>query len=144
MSPRHKKSNDAAQEEGQDTSRGTVGQPEREETPQDAQEDHQEAPTGPRLTSRISKDDRLSACLCSCGKLVKNRFAAGHDMRLVTYAKEYVRKERELTEEQMAYLRESGKRERAKAQVEKEDARNREKVQRRAEHAAKAEAKRKK
>lgn len=98
-----------------------------------AEDAPQDASTGPRLTSRISKNDRLSACLCGCGKLVKGRFAAGHDMRLVTYAKEYVRGERDLSKEQLEYVTTSGKLDRAKAQVEKEEQRQREKERRKAE-----------
>jgi len=49
----------------------------------------------------------------------------GHDVRLVTYAKEYVRGKLELTSEQLEYARESGKLDRARTQVEKEDARTR-------------------
>jgi hypothetical protein len=55
-------------------------------------------------------------------------------MRLVTYAKEYVRGERELTDEQLEYVTTSGKLDRARKQVEKE----REKERRRAERAASA------
>ena len=87
--------------------------------------------TPPQPLSRLSKNDRSRLCLCSCGRRTKGgRFIAGHDMRLVTYAKEYIRGERKLTEEQIAYVRESGKLDRAKVQVEKEDARRREKEQR--------------
>jgi hypothetical protein len=59
--------------------------------------------------------------LCGCGELVARTFKAGHDQRLVTFAKEYVRGERELTPEQMEYVEHSGKLERAKARVAEED-----------------------
>jgi hypothetical protein len=75
--------------------------------------------------------------MCECGTPTKGRFAPGHDVRLVTYAKEYVRGERELTEEQLEYARESGKLERARAQVEKEERKRREKERRKAERTAK-------
>lgn len=67
----------------------------------------------------------LSPCLCGCGELVPRRFKVGHDMRLVTYAKQYVRGERELTDEQLAYVEESGKLDRARARVAKEKAKKR-------------------
>lgn len=85
--------------------------------------------TPPKPESSMSKDDTLSPCLCGCGELVPRRFRPGHDMRLVTYAKEYVRGERDLTSEQMEYVEESGKLERAKAQVEKEEAKREAKKQ---------------
>ena len=56
----------------------------------------------------------------------------GHDMRLVTYAKEHVRGERELTGEQLEYVQQSGKLDRAKAQVEKEGRREAERAAKRA------------
>ncbi len=53
-------------------------------------------------------------------------------MKMHRLAREYVRGERDLTDEQLEYVRESGKLERAQARVEKE----REKEQRKAERAA--------
>lgn len=76
--------------------------------------------------SRVSKDDHATSatCLCGCGELLgsggKRTFRPGHDQRLVTYAKEYVRGERELTDEQLEYVERSGKLERARARVEAE------------------------
>ena len=81
------------------------------------------SPFGP-APKTISKNDRTptkTPCLCGCGTPVPRMFAAGHDMRLVTYAKEYVRGERELTPEQMEYVERSGKLKRAKARVAEED-----------------------
>jgi hypothetical protein len=81
------------------------------------------SPFGP-APKTISKNDRTptkTACLCGCGELVARTFKAGHDQRLVTFAKEYVRGERELTPEQMEYVERSGKLERAKARVADED-----------------------
>jgi sRNA-binding protein len=46
----------------------------------------------------------------------------------VTFAKQYVRGERQLTDEQMEYVATSGKLERARIQVQKEDERARERV----------------
>lgn len=90
--------------------------------------------TPPKPESRISKDDTLSPCLCGvCGELTPRTFKPGHDQRLVTYAKEFVRGERELTEEQRQYVERSGKLERAKAQVAKEEAKRREKAEAKAE-----------
>jgi hypothetical protein len=97
------------------------------------------SPFGP-APKTISKDDRTptkTPCLCGCGKPVARSFAPGHDQRLVTFAKEYVRGERDLTPEQLEYVEQSGKLERAKAQVAKENAK-------RQECAAKAEANSKK
>jgi hypothetical protein len=42
-------------------------------------------------------------------------------MRLVTYAKEHIRGERELTGEQLEYVHQSGKLDRPRKQVEKEE-----------------------
>jgi hypothetical protein len=84
--------------------------------------------------ARVDKDDRSRECMCGCGTRTRGRFAQGHDMRLVTYAKEYVRGQRELTDEQLAYVQESGKLDRAKAQVAKEEQR---KAEREAKKAAK-------
>lgn len=79
------------------------------------------SPYGPAV--RVNKNDRGRDCLCGCGLRTRGgRFRAGHDQRLVTYAKQYVRGERELTDEQLAYVQESGKLERAKAQMEREEA----------------------
>lgn len=96
--------------------------------------------TPPRPESRISKDDRTptkTPCLCGCGEMVPRTFAPGHDMRLVTYAKEYVRGERELTPEQTEYVESSGKLDRARKRVAEEDRRrverDQEKVARKAE-----------
>lgn len=81
-------------------------------------------PSGPAV--RLNKNDRSRPCLCQCGGTSKTgRFGPGHDVRLVTFAKEYVRGERELTEEQMEYVQTSGKLDRARAQVEKEDRKRR-------------------
>jgi len=81
------------------------------------------SPFGPPPRA-ISKNDRTptkTPCLCGCREPVARLFKAGHDQRLVTFAKEYVRGERDLTPEQMEYLRVSGKLERAKARVADED-----------------------
>ena len=80
-------------------------------------------PSGPAV--RVNKDDRIptkTPCLCGCGESVPRTFKAGHDQRLVTYAKQYVRGERELTPEQLRYVTKSGKLERARARVEREEA----------------------
>jgi len=83
-------------------------------------------PTGPRLTSRISKNDRLSPCICGCGRLVQKRFAAGHDMVMFRAAREHITEGRELSGEQREYLESSGKMERVRARLAEEDARKRE------------------
>ena len=82
------------------------------------------SPFGPAV--RVNKNDRTptkTPCLCGCGELVPRNFKAGHDQRMVTLAKEYVRGQRELTEEQMEYVESSGKLERAKRKVSEEDRR---------------------
>ncbi len=94
--------------------------------------------TPPQPVSRISKDDTLSPCLCGCGELVARRFKPGHDMRMISLAKAHLRGEGEPTKEQLVYLEESGKLERARQQLEKEEARRQEKI------AAKTERQRKK
>lgn len=96
-------------------------------------------PSGPAV--RVDKNDRTptkTPCLCGCGELVPRNFKPGHDMRLPTFAKEYVRGERELSEEQMEYVQTSGKLDRARAQVEKEEAKRKERIE------AKAQKQRKK
>lgn len=90
------------------------------------------SPYGP-APKTVSKNDRSRDCLCLCGNRTRGgRFIPGHDQRLVTYAKEYVRGERELTEEQTEYVQTSGKLDRAKAQVEKEERRREEVAARKA------------
>lgn len=71
----------------------------------------------------------------------RGRFAPGHDVRMVSYAQEYLRDERELTDEQMAYVRESGKLERARTRLAEEERRRREQAARKAERQAKARTK---
>jgi len=96
----------------------------------------------PQPVSRISKDDRPRACMCACGTRTKGgRFAPGHDVRMVSYAKEYLRAERELTDEQLAYVRESGKLDRARKRLAKEYRKRQQRAARRTERQAKAEAK---
>ncbi len=82
------------------------------------------SPFGPVV--RADKNDRSRPCLCGCGRTTKSIFAQGHDMRMVTLAKAHVRGEAELTEEQLEYVEESGKLERAKVRVGEEDRKRRE------------------
>ena len=92
--------------------------------------------TPPQPTSRISKDDRTptkTPCLCGCGELVPRTFSQGHDMRMHRLAKAYVRGVTEPSEEQMAYLVESSKLERAKVQAAKEDERKQARIAKAAE-----------
>lgn len=63
----------------------------------------------------------------------------GHDVRMVSYALEYLRGERELTDEQMAYVRESGKLERARTRLAEEERRRREQAARKAKRQTKVE-----
>jgi hypothetical protein len=84
----------------------------------------------PQPVSRLSKDDRTRLCMCGCGKTTRGRFAIGHDQRLLKFAYEHLRGERELTEEQIAYARdETDKLERARARVEREEQKNRQKAE---------------
>jgi hypothetical protein len=87
------------------------------------------ADTPPRPVSRISKDDRSRLCMCGCGKTTRGRFAIGHDQRLLKFAYEHLRGERELTKEQLEYVTSSGKLERARARVEREEQDNRQKAE---------------
>jgi len=90
-------------------------------------------PGGPAV--RVNKNDRTptkTPCLCGCGELVPKTFKAGHDMRTISLAKAYVRGERELTPEQLEYVETSGKLDRARAQVEKEDRRKAERATKKA------------
>ncbi len=103
-------------------------------------------PAGPAV--RADKNDRSRPCLCGCQGISKTgRFVAGHDMRMVTLAKAHVRGEADLTDEQMEYVQESGKLDRARLQVEKEDRKRQEAAAKKAEaqrqkEGRKAEAKR--
>ena len=110
-----------------DTSSTDSGPASATETP-GAGSQHDGPDTPPQPTSRISKDDTLSPCLCGCGELVARRFKPGHDMRMVSLAKAHLRGEAEPSEEQLDYLKESGKLERARQQIEKEQARRQEKI----------------
>jgi hypothetical protein len=87
------------------------------------------ADTPPQPVSRMSKDDRSRECLCACGTRTKGgRFVPGHDVRMVSYAKEYLRGERNLTDEQMAYVRESGKLDRARTRLAEEERKRQERA----------------
>jgi hypothetical protein len=67
--------------------------------------------------------------MCGCGRRTSGRFAIGHDQRLLKFAYEHLRGERELTEEQLAYVRdETDKLERARARVDREEQKNRRKA----------------
>ena len=97
------------------------------ETPRSASDGAGDAP--PQPVSRISKDDRSRLCICGCQRTTRGRFAPGHDQRLLKLAYEYVRGERELTEEQLTYVRdETDKLERARKRVEREEHKNRHKA----------------
>jgi hypothetical protein len=85
--------------------------------------------TPPQPVSRISKNDKTRLCMCGCGRATSGRFAVGHDQRLLKFAYEHLKGERELTGEQLAYVRdETNKLERAKARVERGDQRKRQKA----------------
>lgn len=86
------------------------------------------APDGSPAVKAISKGDRSRECMCGCGNRTRGRFAQGHDQRLVAFAKEHVKGERELTDEQMEYVERSGKLERARQRVTEEDRKRREKA----------------
>jgi hypothetical protein len=110
------------------------------EAPEQTSEDGTDGP--PQPVSRTSKEDRSRLCMCACGTRTKGgRFAPGHDVRMVSYAKEYLRGERELTDEQMIYVRDSGKLERARTRLAEEERRRREQAARKAERQAKAQTK---
>ena len=82
-------------------------------------------PSGPAV--RVNKHDRSRPCI-ACGGLTKDsRFHPGCDARMHRIAREYVRGERQLSPEQLEYVTESGKLERAKARVAEEDRKRREK-----------------
>ena len=79
----------------------------------------------PTLKSTVSKSDRTRHCV-ACGPegapTKGGRFHPGCDAKMHSLAREYVRGERDLTPEQMAYVEESGKLEQARARVAKEQA----------------------
>lgn len=82
-------------------------------------------PGGPAV--RVDKTDRSRECMCGCGRDTRGRFAMGHDQVLLKHAYEYLKGERELTGEQLTYVRdETDKLERAKARVEREEAKAKE------------------
>ena len=84
--------------------------------------------TPPQPVSRISKNDRSRECMCGCDRTTHGRFSPGHDQRLLKYAYEYVKGERELTKEQLAYVRdETNKLDLARARVERVENKNRQK-----------------
>lgn len=77
----------------------------------------------------VNKNDRSRDCLCGCRLRTRGgRFRAGHDAKMHRLARDYVRGERELNEEQLAYVNESGKLEQARARVAEEDRRKAEKA----------------
>jgi hypothetical protein len=76
-------------------------------------------PSGP--TVRVDKNDRTRHCIACGGTTKGGRFHPGCDAKMHRLAREYVRGKRELTEEQLAYVRdETDKLNRAKARVERE------------------------
>jgi len=104
-----------------DASPGRSGQDDATERARSSSADDS-ADTPPQPTSRVSKSERSRLCMCGCENRTRGgRFMPGHDVRLVTYAKEYIRGERELTEEQLEYVTTSGKLQRARKQVEREE-----------------------
>jgi hypothetical protein len=126
-----------------DTGQASSGREEGRKTSLEGRE-HPQAGTGapPQPISRISKEDRSRLCMCACGTRTKGgRFAPGHDVRMVSYAKEYLQGERKLTDEQMTYVRDSGKLERARTRLAEEERRRREQAARKAERHAKAQTK---
>lgn len=76
-------------------------------------------PDGPAI--RADKDDTSTSKTClACGEFLssgKRRFHQGCDMKMHRLATEYVRGQRELTDEQLAYVEESGKLDRARERV---------------------------
>ena len=87
------------------------------------------SPFGPTPRT-VAKNDRSRDCPCGCGNQTSGgRFRPGHDQRMVTLAKAHVRGEAEPNEEQMAYLVESGKLERAHQRVAEEEAKRRERTE---------------
>ena len=79
------------------------------------------SPYGP-APKAVSKNDRTRHCIACGGTTKGGRFHPGCDAKMHRLAREYVRGERELTEEQLAYVRdETDKLDRAKARVAEED-----------------------
>ncbi len=96
-------------------------------------------PDGPvgQVTKKASKTTReptLTPCLCGiCGEMAAKTFRPGHDMRMVSLAKAYVRGEATPNDEQMQYIESSGKLDRARAQVAKDEAKRAEREAKKAE-----------
>ncbi len=78
------------------------------------------SPFGP-APKAVDKNDRSRRCIACGGNTKGGRFHPGCDPKMHRLAREYVRGERELTPEQMEYVEQSGKLERAKARVVEED-----------------------
>ena len=84
------------------------------------------------------KSKEQTPCICGCGEtsVSGNRFRPGHDMKMFRIAREALAGERELTDEQHAYLESSGKMAKVVAKAEADKAKREAKI------AAKAEAQR--
>jgi hypothetical protein len=78
------------------------------------------SPFGP-APKAVDKNDRSRRCIACGGNTKGGRFHPGCDAKMHRLAREYVRGERELTPEQMEYVEQSGKLERAKARIADED-----------------------
>jgi hypothetical protein len=82
----------------------------------------------PKPESRISKDDRTpELCLCQCGERPKrpgSRWVQGHDARAIRWANAVARGEDiELTREQREYIESSGKLQKAREKVRRDEQR---------------------
>jgi hypothetical protein len=79
------------------------------------------SPFGP-APKAVDKNDRTRPCIACGGTTKGGRFHPGCDAKMHRLAREYVRGERELTEEQLAYVRdETDKLDRAMARVDREN-----------------------
>jgi hypothetical protein len=101
-------------------------------------------PSGPAV--RADKNDRSRPCIACGGTTKGGRFHPGCDMKMYRIAREALAGERELTEEQHAYLEESGKMaqvvEKAKAEDRKREEVAARKAEAQREREGEAEAKR--
>ena len=92
----------------------------------------------PKSPKAPKKSKEQTPCICGCGEtsVSGNRFRPGHDMKMFRIAREALAGERELTDEQHAYLESSGKMAKVVAKAEADKAKREAKI------AAKAEAQR--
>ena len=87
----------------------------------------------PKKATKKTTEPTLTPCLCGCGTMVPRTFAAGHDMVMFRVAREHLTEGREITDAQREYLESSGKMQRVKDKLAKDEAKRQEKIRAKAE-----------